>query len=104
MERQGATGSFMLPFTLLLDLFVWCLIHKGVHSRSPLLPRQGAWPPWVGEALGLEKDASPYERELWDKHLEFMKEIGKQIRMVRVYTNQPGHGTRCTHAMSGRTE
>ena len=103
MERRGATGSFMLPYTLLLDLFVWCLIHKDCIAIAVIHPGEARGMSWVGEVIALEKNASPRDRELWDEHLKFMEEIGKRIVRVRVHTNQPGEGTRCTHQMSGRT-
>lgn len=100
---RGATASFMLPYTLLMDLFVWCLIHKGCIDIAVIHPGEARGLSWVGEVIGLERGASPQDWELWNSNLEFMKEIGKSVRRICVHTNQPGEGTRCTHAMSGRT-
>ena len=100
---RGAAGSMMLPYNLFNDLAAWCLL---VHDKcdevfyivgmcdpsTSLRPEGGVHGKDGGEST-----------EEWNEHIEFLRGLGAQIRRIRIRTEHPGVGTRCTHMFTGRT-
>ena len=97
---NGASGSFMLPHGLFHDLAVWCLIHKGCREIMVVRPGAGDGYTWGTEVIGLEHGDDAGQ---WEELRELYVSLGKSPRIIKINTNQPGEGTRCTHQMSGRT-
>jgi hypothetical protein len=98
--NSGSTGSFMLPYELITDLMVWCLIHEGCTQIAVVDSQTKGGLHYDGGVHGLREADDPME---WQEWLEHLARFGSTYRLITL-KDQPGHGTRCTHQISGRTE
>jgi hypothetical protein len=99
-SSYGAKHSIMLPYSLFNDLAAWCLITRvkcdevfyiiRMKDECTLRP--------VGGVTG-RTFASKAE---WEEHINFLINLGCEIRRIRIRTKHPGEGTRAVHHMSGR--
>jgi hypothetical protein len=100
-QRTGKSHhSFMLPYELITDLMVWCLIHEGCTQIAVVDSQTKGGLHYDGGVHGLREADDPME---WQEWLEHLARFGSTYRLITL-KDQPGHGTRCTHQMSGRTE
>ena len=98
----GEVSSFMMPEGLFRDLAVWCLAKDGMTDIRIVYPGSSQGTRWEGGVFGIktEEDADMFS-VCYDE--DFAKKLGITWRKISLKTDQPGVGTRCTHAMSGQT-
>jgi hypothetical protein len=96
--NSGAIACFMMPYSLIEDTAVWCLIHSGCREVAVVKEQviDGLRAEW--SVFGKENGADSE----WDRILVGYREMGVQFRRITV-KSCPGSGTRCEHMMSGRT-
>ena len=91
----------MLPYSLFRDLAVWCLLVGKYKCEEVYVVtgHEGEGYRATNEVAGL----CDCTREEWEEHIAFYKSVGILVKRIRVRTEHPGDGTRCTHQFTGRT-
>ena len=86
-----AVASIMLPYSLIRELMVWCLIKDGctriIETDDDMI-------------YGQEESDDPKEV---DDMIEHLRKYKRPFRVITLKSG-PSHGTRMIHAMSGRAE
>lgn len=99
---SGACASVMLPPGCFADVAAWCLL---LQARCPRVGIVYGADTYSGFSVFGQGDDSAAEIQLFDSRVETQREtLKRHVRILRLATDQPGEGTRCTHQMSGRTE
>jgi hypothetical protein len=91
VNGEPAVASFMLPYSMIRDLMVWCLIKDGCTA---IIETDEEY------IYGREDSDDP---EKWDERVDFFRKHYKWIRTITL-KDGPSRGTRMVHAMSGRAE
>ena len=91
VNGEPAVASFMLPYSMIRELMVWCLIKDGCTA---IIETDEEY------IYGREDSDDPEE---WDERVDFFRKRYKWIRTITL-KDGPSRGTRMVHAMSGRAE
>ena len=95
-------GSIMLPYGLLTDLALWCLLlDPDVHVAAVIRHNDG-YTEVVGFCPAMAADADSFED--WQKTMDWERKMDRHVRLYKTNRYLPGSGTRCEHQMSGRVE
>lgn len=91
VNGEPAVASFMLPYSMIRDLMVWCLIQDGCTA---IIETDEDY------IYGREESDDPQQ---WDELVAHCRKYRRHVRTITL-KDGPSLGTRMVHAMSGRAE
>jgi hypothetical protein len=91
VNGEPAVASFMLPYSMIRDLMVWCLIKDGCTAIIE-----------TDEDYIYGREDSD-DLQQWEELVAHCRTYRKHIRTITL-KDGPSRGTRMVHAMSGRAE